>query len=229
MRAGIRNAVSRFYPNPSFEQVRFEAVANAVDAGATHVSILVKIAAFDKVDTLSITIADNGEGFTDRNFEKFCSSLEVDNAEHEGLGRLVFLAYFDEIRVISHYANHERSFVFIVFNGSFSDESSVTDVDGYEPGTSLELRRFSGRNSSSISCLFCSERSGLGKTSGLTLNCRRTRQIQNMTSSLTSRACYCPTSPNSNRPVSVTQPWTSWTGLKSTTAVPMIGRDRNPW
>jgi anti-sigma regulatory factor (Ser/Thr protein kinase) len=113
MKVNIKNAISRFYPNPSFEQVYFEAVANAIDAGATHVSILVEIEAFDHPDTLSITITDDGDGFTDRNFDKFCSLLEVDNAEHRGLGRLVYLAYFNEIRVASRYEEKQRTFTVI--------------------------------------------------------------------------------------------------------------------
>jgi len=142
MKINSKNAVSHFFPNPCFEQVYFEAVANAIYAGATEISILIKIKAFDQADTLSLTITDNGEGFVDKNFEKFSSLLEVDSPEQKGLGRLVFLEYFNKVRVVSRYGGtKQRTFL---FNAAFDGESDATNVEEGPSGTTLIFNQFSG-------------------------------------------------------------------------------------
>ena len=45
-------AIRLFFPNPSLTLVYFEALANALDAGATEISIDIDVQAFDKPDTL---------------------------------------------------------------------------------------------------------------------------------------------------------------------------------
>ena len=70
-------AIRLFFPNPSLTLVYFEALANALDAGATDVSIDIDVQAFDKPDTLKITVSDNGDGFTDENFERFRKLLRM--------------------------------------------------------------------------------------------------------------------------------------------------------
>jgi hypothetical protein len=39
MKININNAIATFFSNPSYEQIYFEAVANALDAGADEISI----------------------------------------------------------------------------------------------------------------------------------------------------------------------------------------------
>ena len=46
------NAIKFFFPNPSLVQVFFEALANALDAGATEISIHNVIQSFSTPDTL---------------------------------------------------------------------------------------------------------------------------------------------------------------------------------
>jgi len=65
------NAIKLFFPNPSLLQVFFEAVGNALDAGASEISIKIEIQAFNAPDTLQISITDNGNGFTDDSFDRF--------------------------------------------------------------------------------------------------------------------------------------------------------------
>ena len=142
MKINSKNAVSHFFPNPCFEQVYFEAVANAIYAGASEISILIKIKAFDQADTLTLAITDNGSGFIDKNFEKFSRLLEVDSPEHKGLGRLIFLEYFDEVRIVSRY-NGTKQRVFL-FNANFDGENDVVDADAGPSGTSIAFTRFSG-------------------------------------------------------------------------------------
>lgn len=125
MKINLKQAVSYFHPKPSHEQVYFEAVANALDAGADRISIDIEIEAYDLPKTLKIKIKDNGIGFSDKNFEKFSSLLEVESKDHKGLGRLVYLAYFNEIRIESIYANSQkREFV---FSNGFSGTCEKTE------------------------------------------------------------------------------------------------------
>jgi Histidine kinase-, DNA gyrase B-, and HSP90-like ATPase len=136
MKINLKQAISTFHPNPSYEQVYFEAVANALDAGADEISISIKIDDFASVKTLELVIKDNGEGFSERNFKKFSSLLEVENNNHKGLGRLVYLVYFDEVKITSFYEeSKKREFV---FNSKFSGESAtVEQMDRADEYTSV--------------------------------------------------------------------------------------------
>lgn len=105
-------AIRLFFPNPSLTLVYFEALANALDAGATDVSINIDVQAFDKPDTLKITVSDNGDGFTDENFERFRKLLRPRDKFHKGIGRLVFLNYFARVDVDSARDKWRRTFTF---------------------------------------------------------------------------------------------------------------------
>lgn len=105
-------AIKLFFPNPSLTLVYFEALANALDAHATEVSINIDVQAFDKPDTLKILISDNGDGFTDENFERFRKLLRPRDKFHKGIGRLVFLNYFNQVEVVSTRDKWRRSFIF---------------------------------------------------------------------------------------------------------------------
>jgi hypothetical protein len=125
MKINLTKAITTFHPNPSYEQVYFEAVANALDAEADEISIQIKIDSFDTPETLQLIIKDNGIGFSDISFEKFCSLLEVDNNKHKGLGRLVYLAYFNDVKIESFYeGSKKREFLFNSVFGSESQETS---------------------------------------------------------------------------------------------------------
>jgi hypothetical protein len=123
MKININNAIATFFSNPSYEQIYFEAVANALDAGADEISIQIKIDSFDKPDTLKLIIKDNEKGFIDRNFKKFSKLLEVDNNDHKGLGRLVYLVYFDKVEVESYYEGRKKRI--FTFDSSFNGKSKV--------------------------------------------------------------------------------------------------------
>lgn len=105
-------AIKLFFPNPSLTLVYFEALANALDAGATEVSIDIDVQAYDKPDTLKITVTDNGDGFTDENFDRFKTLLKPRDKFHKGIGRLVFLNYFGRVEVVSTRDKWQRKFVF---------------------------------------------------------------------------------------------------------------------
>jgi len=105
-------AIKLFFPNPSLTLVYFEALANALDAGATEVSIDIDVQAFDQPKTLKITVSDNGVGFTDENFDRFKKLLKPRDNLHKGIGRLVFLKYFDRVEVTSIWDTWRRTFTF---------------------------------------------------------------------------------------------------------------------
>ena len=142
MRINSKKALSHFFPNPSYEQVYFEAVANAIDAGATQISIRIEIKAFDEPNTLKLTISDNGEGFTNENFRKFSNLLEVDSPDHKGLGRLVFLEYFRRVDIVSFFGGTKKRT--IKFDMEFDGESNVGTVQPCPSGSTLVFHSFSG-------------------------------------------------------------------------------------
>lgn len=140
MQISIKEARRRFFPNPKFELIYLESVANALDAGAKNISINIDIEAFGKPDTLMITVADDGVGFTDENYAKFSTLLMRKDAGHKGLGRLVYLEYFDKVLIESCFKKGKlRKFVFDeTFSGAGGDE--VKDCDKEATGTVLKFQ-----------------------------------------------------------------------------------------
>ena len=110
MNIGIEKAIKLFFPNPSFPMVFFEAVANAFDADANNVDIKISIPQLSDEQHLNISIEDNGTGFTDERYERFSSLLETMDSEHKGVGRLVYLIYFETVEIESWYGRKKRTF-----------------------------------------------------------------------------------------------------------------------
>jgi Histidine kinase-, DNA gyrase B-, and HSP90-like ATPase len=138
MQIDLNKAISTFHPNPSYEQVYFEAIANALDAGADQISIQIKIDAYDSPETLELIIQDNGVGFVDNNFDKFSRLLKVESSDHKGLGRLIYLAYFKDIAVESFYEGKRRYFH---FNNEFDGNSEVAKQER-KSGSTLYFRQY---------------------------------------------------------------------------------------
>ncbi|MDP2644048.1 MAG: ATP-binding protein [Desulfobacterales bacterium] len=135
------SAIRLFFPNPSLTLVYYEALANALDAGATEVFIDIEVQAFDKPDTLKVTVTDNGDGFTDVNFDRFKTLLKPRDKFHKGLGRLVFLNYFERVEITSVWGKKQRNFT---FKSGFSDKAPIQDVQVKQPNkTSLTFTGFS--------------------------------------------------------------------------------------
>ncbi len=121
MRVNTKQAVRIFFQNPSLIQVFKEAVANSLDANANQIDINIFIDSFNKQETLRIEIIDNGEGFTDYRYNKFCELLKVEENTHQGVGRLVYLSYFNKVEVRSIYDGLLRTFT---FNDSFDENNT---------------------------------------------------------------------------------------------------------
>ena len=132
MEINLKNAVKYFFPRPSLEMVYFESVANAIDANSSEIDITIKLDSFANYTTLNLLVIDNGEGFTNERFKKFSKLLEVEGEDHKGVGRLVFLNYFDKIEFLSSYANLTRSFI---LSGTFKGENKVKENTTGHQGT----------------------------------------------------------------------------------------------
>jgi hypothetical protein len=127
-----------FFGNSSLEMVYFEAIANALDAGATKIGITISAQDYSQPETLTISIEDNGVGFTDDRFGKFSNLFDVDDSTHKGLGRLVYLCYFEKTIITINYSDfYSRSFE---FSDAFEGKSEVDkNSDENNSGTKLSM------------------------------------------------------------------------------------------
>lgn len=140
MKVKLNQAVKVFFGNSSLEMLYFEAIANAIDANASKIDINIDIQSRDNPKTLFITIEDNGVGFTDERYKKFSNLFDVEEASHKGLGRLIYIAYFQDIKIESYYENKKRVF-------SFSDDfdatqQNVKDVPSHTSGTKIVMKNY---------------------------------------------------------------------------------------
>lgn len=142
MEVNIKKAIKVFFSKSSFEMIYFEAFANALDAGATEFSIHINIPKWGDWKNMTLELSDNGVGFTDERFDKFNKLLDVEETSHKGLGRLVYLCYFDLVRIESVFApGVARMFDFTdTFDGSCVIEESEIQTTG----AFLKLIGFSG-------------------------------------------------------------------------------------
>lgn len=141
MKIETENALELFFPKSSLSLVYFEAIANSLDANASEINIEIKIKDKTAYHTLEIIITDNGDGFTDENFGRFEKLLNPKDKSHKGIGRLVFLKYFNNIRIQSNWINGSRAFTFN-HNGIENILPSSTKNDNRT--TSLLFNEFKG-------------------------------------------------------------------------------------
>ena len=135
-------AVQLFFANSAFIQVYFEAVANAFDAGASNVDIVISTDGQISPGFLEISISDNRDGFTDERFERFRLLAKPVDSFHKGLGRLVYLHYFDSVSIASTFNNKKRSFL---FSNTFKGQSKTEGMSSEGPsGTLLKFKGFTG-------------------------------------------------------------------------------------
>lgn len=142
MEIDTKYAVKLFFTNPSFVQIYFEAVANALDAGASEVTIYISTDGQIAPEHLEITISDNGQGFTDERFDRFRWLKEPSDPYHKGLGRLVYLHYFSTVSVVSIFDGKKRAFTFA---NNFKGDSKTTEAGATDKqGTVLRFKGFLG-------------------------------------------------------------------------------------
>ena len=144
MEIGITEAIQHFFSSPAFNLIYSEALANALDAGATNISININIESFKNVESLEIVIEDDGECFTERNFSKFSKLMSKDDNSHKGLGRLVYLKYFKTVEVESVFEKTNKRF--FVFDNNFKGESLPESLDSEaESYTKLTFKNFANK------------------------------------------------------------------------------------
>lgn len=136
------SAIKLFFPNPSLALVYYEAISNALDAKATEIKIDISIQSYSASETLNIKITDNGDGFTDESFERFKTLLKPKDSFHKGIGRLVFLNYFEKVKVSSIWDNNRRTFIFRKNFDGHSNIEILSDTK-IEKKTELVFENFS--------------------------------------------------------------------------------------
>lgn len=142
MEVNIKQATKMFFSKSSFEMIFFEAFANALDANAMSFDIDIFIDDRSEIQDLKLVITDNGDGFNDVRFSKFGKLFETEETDHKGLGRLVYLCYFDTVKVESIFENtHRRTFV---FDEGFDGSSREELIDSSPNGTVITLTGFNG-------------------------------------------------------------------------------------
>lgn len=147
MKVSLKQAVKQFYSQSSYDQIYQEAIANALDAGARNMTISFKADNLSDVNSFKLVISDDGVGFTEDRFKKFSKLMDVEDEDikHRGLGRLVFLFYYDKVSVASYFDNNNfRSFDFDERLSDDSKESAAITMDENHPsGTTI---RYEGYN-----------------------------------------------------------------------------------
>lgn len=156
MKINIRQAIKWFFKSPSLENVFTEAIHNSIDAHATKIDIEISIEALaKKANTLKIKITDNGEGFTDERYKKFCELMSVeDDATHQGVGRLVYLYYFNKINISSKYGNKQRTFTYDNNFDAYQSDMRVVPLDKEEKETTITFEDCSLKQLSSYNLIF---------------------------------------------------------------------------
>lgn len=145
MQVDLRQAVKMFYSQSSYENIYQEAVANALDAGAYNISIFFEAKELSDEKSFRLVIEDDGVGFTDERYRKFSKLMNIDEGDisHRGLGRLVYLFYYDKVVVKSHFeGNKYREFSF----NEKLDGSVVENWVEVEECKSNSILEFSGYN-----------------------------------------------------------------------------------
>ncbi|NAW50771.1 ATP-binding protein [Elizabethkingia argentiflava] len=138
MKVKLGQAIKMFFSNSSLEMVYFEAISNALDAEATEINIKISIDAINKAETLHVKISDNGLGFDNRRYKKFSNLFDVEESSHKGLGRLVYLCYFEQVNVSSIFEkDKERVFT---FNEKFEEnDCKINIIPDSKTGTVLSM------------------------------------------------------------------------------------------
>lgn len=140
MKANVSGYLSRLRKITSYKEALLEAVANSIqacaDVGAENAEITVEVRLKPQAEPTrnedstdcrpieSIRVTDNGEGFTDENFESFCT-MDTDRKAArfgcKGIGRFLWLKAFRKVAVESVYRTSSGEKYFRCFEFSTSD------------------------------------------------------------------------------------------------------------
>lgn len=120
--------------------IYLEAFANALDADADEFKIEICANSTNPADlnSLIIKLWDNGIGFDEYRFSKFSKLLSVEDKTHKGLGRLVYLCYFDNVKIESNFSTFERHCSRLHFGG----RKKITFWVGKEGATIVSMKGY---------------------------------------------------------------------------------------
>lgn len=145
MKVKLHQAVKMFFGNSSFEMIFSEAIANALDAEATEVTIDISAKNYNDIKSLCVEIIDDGIGFTDYRFNKFSKLFDTETNTHKGLGRLVYLCYFESVIFESVYKEDDKyKHRYFKFTEKIEDEVVITDSAETKTGTRIIMSGFIG-------------------------------------------------------------------------------------
>lgn len=147
MKVDLKQAVKLFYSQSSFDQIYQEAVANALDAKARNILIEFEANSLSSVESFKLVISDDGVGFNEDRFHKFSKLMDVDEEDikHRGLGRLVYLFYFDKVEVESFFdGNKYRHFLFDEYLNDESEKNAAIFLE--HKHASGSVLKFEGYN-----------------------------------------------------------------------------------
>ena len=140
MEVEISQAIKTFFSNTSLRMVFCEAIANSLDANAENIDISIFIEEYNKPKSLKIIIKDDGDGFRDDGLKRFKKLLSPKDTLHKGIGRLVFLEYFNNVEIRSQW---DRSSVDFIFNENFEasciEKKEAKEINSF---TSLSFNEF---------------------------------------------------------------------------------------
>ena len=132
MEIEISQAIKTFFSNTSLRMVFCEAIANSLDANAKNIYINISIEDFNTPSSLVLKINDDGHGFRSDGLDRFSKLLKPKDALHKGIGRLVFLEYFDKVNIESHWDNTKIEFIFDEnFDSSLMIPYETTEKSSY--------------------------------------------------------------------------------------------------
>jgi hypothetical protein len=136
------SSISRF-KDAACPQVYKEAIANALDAEASEISVSVAFGGTAHApESLEVVIEDDGVGFTDERFARFARLQDPQDPYHKGLGRMVYLKYFWQVVVESGWDGGSRRFV---FSDAFNGADERLDEREVRRGSRLTFRQLRGR------------------------------------------------------------------------------------
>lgn len=141
LKVGPINAARMFFKDAKLPLVYIEAIANSIDWHATEIVITIRIQQATAIETLSITIEDNGIGIDPDGFGRFSELSNPRDKAHRGVGRLAFVANFNQVAVHSKTETQVRDFV---FDNDFDAEKCVPQPNRTgTTGTIIELSNYS--------------------------------------------------------------------------------------
>lgn len=141
MESELSQLKSYLYRNPNYMNIYEEAVKNSLDAGANNIEIIIQKK--KQLHKTELTIIDDGNGFSSESFKRFSVLGKNQDTEHKGLGRVVYLIYFNKVTIKSNYFENFNWYSReIIFNDQFNIDSATNKFKSQESVSSSYKTQF---------------------------------------------------------------------------------------